>query len=105
MPDGELVIHARNWEALCLYGWHPFMYNPQLKQWLGRIRVPSLVLWGDSDGIVSPEYGRAYSGLIPGARFEVIEWAGHHPEVEPPQPFVDRVPAFLNAQPPTPPPP
>ena len=25
---------ARNWEALCLYGWHPYMYNPQLKRWL-----------------------------------------------------------------------
>ena len=29
--------HARNWDALCLYGWHPYMYNPQLKRWLGRI--------------------------------------------------------------------
>ncbi len=95
MTDEELVIHARNWEALCLYGWHPFMYNPQLKQWLRRIRVPSLVLWGDSDGIVSPEYGRAYSGLIPGARFEAIERAGHHPEVEQPERFVERAAAFL----------
>jgi len=96
MTDEELVIHARNWESLCLYAWHPLLYNPQLKQWLGRIRVPTLVLWGASDGVVSPEYGRAYAGLIPGARFELIEEAGHHPEQEQPEHFVERVAAFLN---------
>ena len=47
MSDDELVVHARNREALCLYAWHPCLYNPQLKHWLGRIRVPTLVLWGD----------------------------------------------------------
>ena len=96
MTDDELVIHARNWEALCLYAWHPYMYNPQLKQWLGRIRAPTLVLWGASDGVVTPDYGRAYAGLIPGAQFELIEDAGHHPEQEQPERFVERVAAFLN---------
>ncbi|MGE5269691.1 MAG: alpha/beta fold hydrolase [Thiohalocapsa sp.] len=95
MSDEELVIHARNWEALCLYAWHPLLYNPQLKHWLGRIRVPTLVLWGGSDRIVTPEYGRAYAGLIPGARFELIEAAGHHPEQEQPEKFAERVASFL----------
>jgi pimeloyl-ACP methyl ester carboxylesterase len=95
MTDEELVIHARNWEALCLYAWHPYMYNPQLKRWLGHIRVPTLMLWGASDGVVPPDYGRAYSRLIPGARFEIIEEAGHHPELEQPERFAERVAAFL----------
>ncbi len=69
MTDDELVIRARNWEALCLYGWHPYMYNPQLKRWLRRIKTPTLVLWGASDRIVKCSYGQAYSDLIPGARF------------------------------------
>lgn len=95
MSDQELVIHARNWEALCLYAWHPLLYNPQLKQWLVRIRVPTLLLWGASDRVVTPDYGRAYGGLIPGSRFELIEEAGHHPELEQPERFVERVAAFL----------
>jgi pimeloyl-ACP methyl ester carboxylesterase len=95
MSDEELVIHARNWEALCLYAWHPYMYNPQLKHWLGRIKVPTLMLWGAGDRVVTPDYGRAYSRLIPGARFEVIEQAGHHPELEQPERFAERVAAFL----------
>jgi pimeloyl-ACP methyl ester carboxylesterase len=95
MSDDELVIRARNWEALCLYGWHPYMYNPQLKRWLRRITVPTPMLWGASDGIVSPSYGRAYSALVPGARFELVAEAGHYPELEQPEAFVGRVAAFL----------
>ena len=96
MSDEELIVHARNREALCLYGWHPCLYNPQLKQWLGRIRVPTLLLWGAGDRVVTPDYGRAYAGLIPGARFELIDAAGHHPEIEQPEAFVERVTAFLS---------
>ena len=72
------------------------MYNPQLKRWLRRITVPTLVLWGASDAIVKPSYGRAYSALIPGARFEVIDGAGHHPEIEQAEAFADAVARFLN---------
>ena len=93
--DEELIALARNWDSLCLYAWRPHMYNPQLTHWLRRISVPTLVLWGDSDGIVTPDYGRRYAGLIPGAQFEIIENAGHHPELEQPQAFVDAVASFL----------
>jgi pimeloyl-ACP methyl ester carboxylesterase len=95
MTDEELVIHAKNWEALCLYAWHPYMYNPQLKQWLGRISVPTLMLWGDQDGVVTPDYGRAYAKLIHGAEFRPIEAAGHHPEQEQPERFAQAVMGFL----------
>jgi pimeloyl-ACP methyl ester carboxylesterase len=96
MTDAELVVRARNWDALSLYGWHPYMHNPRLAYWLRRIDVPTLVLWGASDGIVTPDYGRAYAGLIPGARFTLIEQAGHHPEIEQPEVFASRVLDFLN---------
>lgn len=95
MSDEALTVYARNREALCLYAWHPYMYNPQLPRWLGRIKVPTLLIWGESDRVVTPDYGRAYSRLIPGSRFELIEAAGHHPEIEQPEAFVDRVSRFL----------
>jgi pimeloyl-ACP methyl ester carboxylesterase len=95
MSDEALVVYARNREALCRYAWHPYMYDPQLKRWLARITVPTLLLWGASDRIVTPDYGRAYGALIPGSRFEVIEAAGHHPEIEQPEAFAARVAAFL----------
>ena len=95
--DADLVMLARNWDALCLYGWRPHMYNPQLKHWLRRIAVPTLVLWGDSDGIVTPGYGRRYAALIPGAEFALIAGAGHHPELEQPHAFVAHVARFVAA--------
>ena len=95
MTDEEMVIAARNWDALCLYAWRPHLYNPQLKRWLRRVTVPTLLLWGASDQIVTPRYGRAYSQLIPGSRLEIIPEAGHHPELEQPEAFVERVVQFL----------
>jgi pimeloyl-ACP methyl ester carboxylesterase len=98
MSDAEMITLARNWDSLCLYGWRPHMFNPQLAWWLRRIAAPTLVLWGGSDRVVPPEYGRGYAGLIPGARFATIPAAGHHPELEQPRPFVDRVTAFLRGE-------
>jgi len=95
MSDKALVTYARNREALCLYAWHPYMYNPQLPRWLGRIKAPTLLLWGESDGVVTPDYGRAYSRLIPNSKFELIGRAGHHPEIEQPEAFIERVARFL----------
>lgn len=55
---------------------------------LGRLRavnVPTLVVWGESDGVVTPAYGRAIAQSIPGARFIEIAEAGHLPQLEAPQ--------------------
>lgn len=95
ISDDDLVRLAHNWDSLCLYAWRPHMYNPQLKYWLHRVAAPCVVLWGASDGIVTPEYGRGYAALIPGAEFDIIEAAGHHPELEQPRAFVDRVARLL----------
>jgi pimeloyl-ACP methyl ester carboxylesterase len=91
MTDAEMIGLARNWDSLCLFAWRPHMFNPQLRHWLHRIRVPTKVIWGASDRIVTPEYGRAYAALIPGATFTVIPDAGHHPELEHPKAFVEAV--------------
>ena len=74
----------------------PRLYGAQLAaQCLGGIAVPTLLVWGASDQVVTPDYGRIYSRLIPGSQFAVIERAGHHPEIEQPAAFVERVAAFL----------
>jgi pimeloyl-ACP methyl ester carboxylesterase len=72
------------------------LHHPQLRGWRRRISVPTLVLWGSSDGIVSPDYGRAFAKQIPKARCELIEYAGHHPEIEQPTEFVARVAGFMS---------
>jgi pimeloyl-ACP methyl ester carboxylesterase len=95
MTDTEMITLARNWDSLCLFAWTPHMFNPQLKHWLHRISVPTLVLWGESDRIVTPDYGRHYASLIEGAVFKTIARAGHHPELEQPTAFVAEIENFL----------
>jgi pimeloyl-ACP methyl ester carboxylesterase len=95
MTDQQMITLARNWDSLCLYAWRPHMFNPQLKHWLHRIAVPTKVVWGESDRIVTLDYGRAYAGLIPGAELTIIDGAGHHPELERPDEFVAAVSSFL----------
>ena len=95
MTDEQLVVMHRNWESLCRYAWQPYMYNPQLKRWLSLISAPTLVVWGASDGIVTPDYGKAYAQLIPQAQFHVIDQAGHYPHIEQPEAVTDLIKTFL----------
>ena len=96
LPDAELLTLIRNREAAARFTWKPFMHNPVLRRWLHRITVPTLVLWGESDRIVRPDYGRAFQQAIPGAQFQLIPAAGHYPYLEQPEAFVASVTAFLS---------
>jgi pimeloyl-ACP methyl ester carboxylesterase len=96
LADEVLLTLIRNREAAARLTWKPFMHNPALRRWLHRIRVPTLVLWGESDRIVRPNYGRALQQAIPGARFQLLPAAGHYPYLERPDAFVAAVTAFLS---------
>ncbi len=97
MPEDLLERMLRNGEAAMLYGWKPYMHNPKLRQRLHRIKAPTLVIWGDDDRIVSPQYGRAFADSIPGARFTMIANAGHYPYREQLDAFAGPVTAFLGS--------
>jgi pimeloyl-ACP methyl ester carboxylesterase len=95
LPEETAMRFARNREALTLFGWAPTLYNPKLKGRLHRIKVPTLVLWGADDRIVSADYGRKYAQGIPDARFESVSGAGHYGYLEQPAAFADKIEAFL----------
>jgi pimeloyl-ACP methyl ester carboxylesterase len=95
LPNEEVVAAARNREATARIAWNPYFHNPKLKNRLHRIRIPTVFLWGTHDRMLSEAYGRAYCAMIPGARFELIERAGHFPDHEQPKAFAARVAAFV----------
>lgn len=95
--DEELAITARDQEAAVLYGWEPYFCDPKLRRRLRRVAAPTLVLWGASDRIAAPDYGRALADAIPGARFELVERAGHFPQLERPDAVAAAVLSFLEA--------
>lgn len=63
----------------------PSMSDPTLADRLGGLDVPAHVLWGESDRIVDPEYGKAYAAAIPSATFTLMPRTGHLPQVETPE--------------------
>jgi pimeloyl-ACP methyl ester carboxylesterase len=95
MPEDKLTIIARNTESFARFCWEPYMHNPRLKHRLHRIQVPTLLVWGEDDGIITPAYGEAYRKLIPGAAMTTIPRAGHLPHLEQPEVFLDRLRGFL----------
>jgi len=89
-------VIARNREATALYAWEPYFHNPKLRQWLHRITLPTLLLWGVDDRFVTAAYyGDAFRTAIPGARFETVAGAGHFPHIEEPAAFVERISRFM----------
>lgn len=97
MTDDEVTVAARNRETAALYTWSPYMHDPKLKGRLHRVRIPTLVLWGTADRLVSEAYGRAFCAALPGAKFEPLAGAGHFPHIEQPKVFAARALAFANA--------
>ncbi len=98
LDEPQLTTVLRNRQTTAILTWKPFMHNPKLRRRLARVDVPTLVLWGESDRIVTTDYGRAYAAAIPGAGFETIPAAGHYPYLEQPEAFVAAVSAFLRAE-------
>ena len=82
VPEEEVTIAARNIESFARFCWEPYMHNPKLKVRLPRIKVPTLVIWGENDGVASTAYGKAYAENIPGAKFVTVPKAGHYPHIE-----------------------
>jgi pimeloyl-ACP methyl ester carboxylesterase len=98
LDEDEATAIVRDRMAAALYGWRPYMHNPGLCQWLHRVRVPTLVIWGDRDGIVAPDYGEKLCRSLPNARFELIRAAGHYPQIERPDEVVDAIERFARAE-------
>jgi pimeloyl-ACP methyl ester carboxylesterase len=53
-----------------------------LKRRLRRIKAETLIIWGARDTLVPPIYAQQFMNLIPDAEGEMIEDAGHVPQVE-----------------------
>jgi pimeloyl-ACP methyl ester carboxylesterase len=90
LPPAAQAIAAGNRAAISVYA-GAAMTDPALAGRLGTLEIPTLVLWGDSDGIVDIEYGRAYADAIPMARFQLLPQTGHSPQQETPDQVIHAI--------------
>ncbi len=93
--EKEREVRARNQETVVRYCWKPYMFSPSLPGLLGRVHVPTLIVWGQDDQIVPLECGELYQQAIPGSRLEILPQCGNCPPLEKPDEFTKLVRNFL----------
>jgi pimeloyl-ACP methyl ester carboxylesterase len=97
MNDDDLAVVARNRQTMALIAWEPYLHNPKLKHRLQMIDVPTMVVRGEHDGLISKKYAKAYADLIPGAAFMQIAEAGHAPDVEQAETFANTLSNWMES--------
>ena len=95
VSEKEQDTFLRNRLTVAKLAWQPRLYNPHLAKWLHRIRLPTLIVWGDSDKVIPPAHGSAFRHLIPGAQLEIFPRCGHLPHVEKASEFVSLAASFF----------
>ena len=89
-------INLKNRTIAAKLMWQPRSYDPQLRKWLHRIDVPTLLIWGANDQLFPKEYAFAYQRLIPGSSVTIIPDCGHIPQTEQRQALVSALEGFLD---------
>lgn len=82
-----------------LMGLDPRAHSQATAELLGTIKVPTLILHGESDPIIEPAAAAKFAAAIPGARVITYPHVGHLPQIEIPQRSAADAAAFLEAQP------
>ena len=97
-PDPETGIQMAlrtTWSLACTGKFVWPIPDKGLKKRLHRITAPTLILWGEQDGLVPPVYASEFEAAIPNARVELIAGAGHIPQMEQLERTANAVATFL----------
>ena len=94
LPEPVLERIARNAEAVCLFGWSPYLYNPKLHLRLHRIKAPTVLLWGEDDRLAPLEYAKSFTAKLKQAQLETLPACGHRIYVDSPDVAASRIVHF-----------
>jgi pimeloyl-ACP methyl ester carboxylesterase len=95
--DALIAYHldrAKSMATAAKYLWP--IPNRGLAKRLHRVSAPTLIAWGESDGVASPRYAEAFRAKIAGAQVTLIPEAGHLPHEEQPTRLAEAVMPFLS---------
>ncbi len=97
LPQSEAQqdVMLKNRFTATKLGWQPRWFNPDLERWLHRIKLPSLIVWGDDDKVMPPAYAARWRERLPDARLAMISECGHLPHVEKADLAIGHVRSFL----------
>lgn len=96
-PDVDFITaRYREMTSMARVAWER-PHSLKLPRWLHRVRVPTLLVWGDRDRLIPVEQAQVWARLIPGARVEIIQGAGHLVLDEKPA-AVEKIAEFLGGK-------
>lgn len=81
VPD-QMVEDAMAVSHAALFGSARSIINTSLVRELGRVRCPSLVLFGDKDRVVDTSQGALAADRLRDAEFRILRATGHCPHIE-----------------------
>jgi len=64
---------------------------------LSTVKVPTLILWGESDPLIEPAAAKKFAAAIAGSKLITYPHVGHLPQLEIPQRSAADTAAFLKA--------
>ena len=97
-PDGRVDVLAQFvWAQACTGKFVWPVPDRGLKRRIHRIAASTLIVWGDSDRIIAPDYAKEFAKRIAGARVQMIAKAGHLPQLEQPEAVAKAVLGFLDS--------
>lgn len=92
----EEIEQAMCWrETFTNYVWEPYLHAKELRFHVARVRVPTLVISGDSDRLVRPRYHADLAEFLPNARHIELPACGHFPDLERPFEVADQFNTFI----------
>jgi 2-hydroxy-6-oxonona-2,4-dienedioate hydrolase len=72
--------------------------NSQIHKGLRKIKIPTLLVWGNEDKMIPIEYAKEFLGSIRNCKFLELKGMGHLPHVERPEMFSESVLEFLDSK-------
>jgi pimeloyl-ACP methyl ester carboxylesterase len=99
MTEQQLAGMKANFATLAVYSRAVNGQDPDLRERLSAVQTPALIVWGESDRVVYPDYGRAFAAAFPKGRFALIAECGHMPQIEQPQRLRELIREFEHALP------
>lgn len=98
IPAEQLAAQKANMATMRVVAGDPYMHDPKLLRRLDRVQIPALVIWGESDRIFTPGYGAAYANALGNAHLEIVEKAGHLPQIEQPAATMALIDTYITNQ-------
>jgi 2-hydroxy-6-oxonona-2,4-dienedioate hydrolase len=91
-PDWHRVIRSMVRAVSDLGGWRPSL---SIREDLARLATPTLFAWGDHDNFAPVASGQDLAARMPAARVDLLEDAGHLPQLDQPEALGRSITRFL----------